>query len=453
MTEQHTVYLALGSNVGDRAHNLHTALRALRDFATGVETSFLYVTPPAYVTDQPEFLNAACRITTQLAPHALLAALKQIEQRMGRAKTVRFGPRNIDLDILFYDDLQLASDTLTIPHPRLAERGFVLTPLQDLAPAFVHPILGKTVRALMSALHEAPLPKVMPVRNGLWQWGQKTYIMGIINVTPDSFSGDGLWTANPSATDQVIERAVAQATQMVADGADCLDIGGQSTRPGHQVIAVEEEIARTEPVIRAIAQQVTVPLSIDTFRAPVAQAALAAGASMINDVWGLTFDPRLGQVAAEQETPLVVMHNRTQNADPAYQHLPPQPGAVYTDLIGEITAELQRQLATAQHAGLPRWLLIADPGIGFGKTPAQHLALLRHLGELKGTLDYPLLIGASRKSFMGNVLSGLPPEARDEATLALGVLALERGANLLRVHNVPAMSRAARMADAILAQG
>lgn len=452
MSKHHTAYVALGSNLGDRAHNLHAALRAMRSFATVAETSFLYETPPAYVPDQPPFLNAACRITTQLAPHDLLAALKQIEQTLGRKQTVRFGPRIIDLDILFYEDLHLESESLTIPHPRLAERSFVLTPLLDLAPDLVHPLLGQPIRALLTTRHEAPPPRVMPIRNGLWTWGQKTYIMGILNITPDSFSGDGLWTAAGGKPEQLVLSAVAQAERMVAEGADCLDIGGQSTRPGHQVITAEAEIARTEPVIRAITQRVDVPLSIDTFRSAVAQVALNAGATIINDVWGLAFDPLIGQVAAEQGAPLVVMHNRAQNADPAYQHLPARPGYLYNDLIHNIATELRSQLMTAQQMGVPRWLLIADPGIGFGKTVEQHLELIRRLGELKEALGYPLLVGASRKGFIGKVLGGLPPAERDEATAALGVLALERGADLLRVHNVQAMSRAARMAEAILAR-
>ncbi|MEZ4859710.1 MAG: dihydropteroate synthase [Caldilineaceae bacterium] len=459
MSDAQTVYLALGSNVGDRARQLHTALRLLRELATVEATSFLYETPPAYVTDQPPFLNAACRVTTDLTPHALLAALKGIEETMGRVKTIRFGPRNIDLDIIFYGDSQIASAELTIPHPRLAERAFVLEPLCDLAPDLRDPVSGQTIRHLLAQLHEPPLPKVMPLtcqgQPRLWQWGAQTRIVGIINLTPDSFTGDGLWQSDGGATPQVIARAVALAERLVAEGADCIDIGGQSTRPGHQVIPVEEEIARTAPVVNAVAQAVNVPVSIDTFRAPVAAASLAAGATLINDIWGLAFDPRIGRIAAEEGCALVVMHNRTHNDDPAYQqHLSAErPAATYTDIIQDIATELQTQLATAQQLGLPRWLLITDPGIGFGKSTEQHLALLRRLNELKAMLGYPLLIGASRKGFIGKLLGDLPPAARDEGTLALGVLALERGADLLRVHNVQAMSRAAHMADAVLAQG
>ena len=452
MSQPHVAYLALGSNLGDRAAHIQRGLRAIAPFATVEATSFLYETPPAYMLDQPKFLNAVCRVTTDLAPYDLLVALKATEDSLGRFKSIRFGPRSIDLDIIFYDDIQLAlpDELLIIPHPRMAERGFVLEPMNDIAPTFVHPGLGATMQELLARLNEPPLPRVMPLRDQLWTWRQKTYLMGIINVTPDSFSGDGLLN-NSSSPNQLIDRAVMQAERFVADGADCLDIGGQSTRPGHQVISAEAEIERVAPVIEAVAQAVNVPISIDTFRSAVAQAALAAGASLINDVWGLAFDAKIGQIAADNQVPLVITHNRAQNDDPIYQQpLAARAAPKYGDIIQDIVAELGDQLTAAQGMGMPRWLLIADPGIGFGKTQAQHLALIQRLAELKQALPYPLLIGASRKSFIGAVLGGLPPAERDEATVALGVLALERGANILRVHDVRAMRRAARMAEAIL---
>ncbi len=456
MSKQHVAYLALGSNLGDRAANIQRGLRAIAPFARVEATSFLYETPPAYVLDQPKFLNAVCCVTTDLAPYDLLVALKQTEDSLGRFKSIRFGPRSIDLDILFYDDIQMAlpDEVLIIPHPRLAERGFVLEPMNDIAPTFVHPGIGVTIEELLTRLNEAPLPRVMPLRDQLWTWRQKTYLMGIINVTPDSFSGDGLLTPQNGSLDHLIARAVAQAERFVADGADCLDIGGQSTRPGHQVISAAAEIERIAPVIKAVAQRVNVPISIDTFRSVVAKAALAAGASLINDVWGLAFDAQVGQVATDNQVPLVVTHNRAQNSDPLYQQqMAARPAPKDGDIIQDVAAELGEQLAVAQQMGIPRWLLIADPGIGFGKTQAQHLTLIQRLSELKQTLKYPLLMGASRKSFIGNVLGGVPLEERDEATVAIGVLALERGADILRVHDVRAMGRAARMAEAILRAG
>lgn len=441
------IYLALGSNLGNRSANLRAALTEIASFATVEATSHLYETPPLYVVEQPSFLNAVCRIRTQLAPLDLLAALQEIEQRLGRRKTVRYGPRPIDLDLLFYGDLHLEIEQLILPHPRIAERDFVLEPLCDLAPDLRHPLLGRTVRELWRGLGASPLPKVMPIGNQLWHWGRKTYIMGIINATPDSFSGDGVGEGNAAA----VARAVALAQQFAADGADCIDVGGISTRPGHALIPVAEEIERVVPVMRAIAREVDLPLSVDTFRADVAQAALDAGAAMVNDVWGLRYDQRIASIAARAGVPLVVMHNQSAFSHSDYETTLDTPGEpyVYGDMIAEICADLHTRLETAQAHGIPRWHLIADPGVGFGKTVDQNLDLIRRLDELQlaGT---PLLVGASRKGFIGKVLGGVPPQERVEGTIATGVLALQRGAQLLRVHDVRAVSRAARVADAIL---
>lgn len=439
----HLTYIALGSNLGDRAANIYAALDALRAVATVEETAFLYETPPAYVTDQPAFLNTVCRIGTALSPTDLLAALKAIERQLGRQPTIRFGPRTVDLDILFYDDLVLAADDLAIPHPRLAERDFVLEPLCDLNPDLRHPQLDTSVRMLWRRLNADPLPRVMPTGDQLWRWGAKTYVMGIINVTPDSFSGDGLAEdADPVA------RAVDQARRFAAEGADILDVGGYSTRPNHEDVAVDEEIGRVVPVIRALTDAVDLPISIDTFRTPVAAAALEAGAHWINDVWGLRLFPDLADLAVRSRAPLVMMHNRFQPLSAYRDRLPSTKGSVYDDLIGEIRAELAESLAIARRAGLPRWLHILDPGVGFGKTLAQHRQLIDQLDQLK--MDgYPLLFGASRKSFIGKLLGDLPADQRLEGTLAANVLAVDRGADIVRVHDVQATVRAVRVADAV----
>lgn len=450
MANFHTVYLALGSNLGNRAAHIHKTLKAMAAYAKVEETSFLYETKAQYVTDSPDYLNAVCQVTTQLSPAELLAANEQLMYDMGRRRTAQYGtPRPIDIDILLYDDIQLQSEALIIPHALMAERAFVLEPLCDIAPDVRHPGLGRTMRELLNALQAAPLAKVMPIGNQLWTWGHKTYITGILNVTPDSFLGDGLMARSSN----VVAEAVAQAQSFAAEGADCLDVGGISTRPGHRLIPVEEEIARVVPVIRALVQTVKIPVSIDTFRAEVAEAALDAGGHLINDIWGLRFDREQARVAAERAEPIVLMHNRVQPVEPAYrarlQSLPFGPAYHYPDLIPDIARELTQSLALARAMGVPRWHLLIDPGIGFGKTLAQNLEVIRRLGELK-TLGYPLLFASSRKSFVGKVLDGLPPEERGEGTLATGVMALERGADVLRVHDVRAMSRAARMADAVV---
>jgi 2-amino-4-hydroxy-6-hydroxymethyldihydropteridine diphosphokinase len=325
----HTVYLALGTNLGDRAANIYSVLDALRAFATVEETAFLYETPPAYVLDQPAFLNTACRIRTSLSPTDLLIALKSIENQLGRQETIRFGPRVIDLDILFYDDLVLVSDDLAIPHSRLAERDFVLEPLCDMNPDLHHPQLDTSVRMLWQRLKKEPLARVMPTADQLWRWGAKTYVMGIINVTPDSFSGDGL-----IEDDDRVARAVAQGQRFAAEGADILDVGGYSTRPNHEDVPIEEEIRRVAPVIRSLRENVGLPISVDTFRTPVATASLHAGAHWINDVWGLRLFSDLADLAVRHHAPLVVMHNRSQPLPAYHNRLASTPGSVYADLIG-----------------------------------------------------------------------------------------------------------------------
>jgi dihydropteroate synthase len=249
--------------------------------------------------------------------------------------------------------------------------------------------------------------------------------MGIINVTPDSFSGDGVLAATPgqgetdparsTSTSDPLEAAVARARQMVADGADLVDVGGESTRPGHQPVPVTEEMRRVAPVIRALrAALPEVPISVDTTKVEVAEAALDAGADLINDVWGVGRDDALPRLAAARHAPLVVMHNR---AEPRYARLLP-----------EIVADLEAALERAVRLGVAWDDLIVDPGFGFGKTPDQNLELLRELGELR-VLGRPILLGTSRKSTLGRVLD-LGPDERVEATLATTALAISAGVDI-----------------------
>ena len=280
------------------------------------------------------------------------------------------------------------------------------------------------------------------------EWGARTYIMAIINVTPDSFSADGL--AQPGA--DIAAEALAQARRAAAEGADILDIGGESTRPGAQPIGIAEELRRVLPALSAIARAVELPISIDTYHAEVAAAALDAGARLINDIWGLRtpdggWNEPLAELVAQRGVPIVLMHNRRAQATVGslgghYQ------AVEYADLLGEISAELRERVAFAEARGIPREHIIIDPGLGFGKTPAQNLELMRRLGELRA-LGLPLLVGASRKSFIGLPL-GLPPGERDEGTAATTALAIAAGADIVRVHNVQMNMRAARIADAIV---
>ncbi len=284
------------------------------------------------------------------------------------------------------------------------------------------------------------LPSPVRCRSLTLAWGSRTYIMGILNVTPDSFSGDGVLST---------EAAVARGLQLIAAGADILDVGGESTRPGHAPISVEDELHRVVPVIRAIREKSEVPISIDTSHAPVAGAALLAGADIVNDVLGFQGPDRdLAGVAATHGAVVVAMHNR-----PAQATTSSQIGGFFEDvpyeaLLKEIAASLRESVEVLRAAGVPEEHIILDPGIGFGKTPEQNLELIARLGELRA-LGRPLLVGPSRKSFIGITLN-LPPDDRVEGTAAAVALAIERGADVVRVHDLPAMARVAQMADAVV---
>jgi dihydropteroate synthase len=268
-----------------------------------------------------------------------------------------------------------------------------------------------------------------------FQWGERTFVMGILNVTPDSFSGDGLLATGPGAGEDPIARAVAQAVAMAEEGADLLDVGGESTRPGHAPVGEQEELARTVPVVSAVrAALPDMPLTIDTTKPGVAAAAIDAGAHAINDVWGVGEDPALTHLAAARRVPIILMHNR---AEPRY-----------ADLVAEVLADLRQAVERALAAGIARADILVDPGIGFGKTADQNLALLRELGRL-GELARPIVLGTSRKSTLGKVLD-LPTDQRLEATLATTALGVAAGVHMVRVHDVRENVRAARVADAIV---
>ncbi len=262
-----------------------------------------------------------------------------------------------------------------------------------------------------------------------FRWGERTYIMGIINLTLDSFSGDGLGSD--------IETAVAQAWRYVNEGADIIDIGGESTRPGSESVSPAEELRRVIPVLERVTREIPLPVSIDTYKMEVAHRALEAGADMINDVWGLKREPGLAQLAAEKGVPLILTANQR---DTGCQNV-----------IAEVTSSLRRSIDLALGAGV-RWEnIIIDPGIGFGKSLEQNLEILRRFEEFK-SLGRPILLGTSRKSVIGLVLD-LPPEERLEGTAATLAIGIAKGADIVRVHDVRQMLRVCRMSDAILRRG
>ena len=273
----------------------------------------------------------------------------------------------------------------------------------------------------------------------IFHWGKRTYIMGVINLSPDSFSGDGL---------KDIEAALTRAKRLTAEGADIIDIGGESTRPGSASISVDEELHRVIPVLERLSSEISLPLSVDTYKLEVARHALDAGASMINDIWGLKQEPKLAELAAQRELPIILMSNQR---DSPHCH----------DIMSIITSDLQRAIKQAVTLGVPWENIIIDPGIGFGKTQEQNLEILRRLEELK-MLGRPILLGSSRKSVIGWVLD-LSPEQRlkgtafippsdhrlegTAATLAIGIA---KGVDIVRVHDVKEMARVCQMSDAII---
>jgi dihydropteroate synthase len=272
----------------------------------------------------------------------------------------------------------------------------------------------------------------------VFHWGQRTYVMGVVNVSPDSFSGDGLADA---------EEAIAKAKRLASEGADIIDIGGESTRPNSTSISTDEELRRVIPVVEKLAHETSVPLSVDTYKLEVARQALDAGANMINDIWGLQKEPRLAELAAQKGVPIAVMSNQRDSPCP--------------DIMSAVISDLKRAIKQAFSAGVPWENIIVDPGTGFGKTQEQNLEILRRLEELQ-VLGRPILLGSSRKSFIGWVLD-LTPEQRSnkvafvppgdqrlEGTAATIALGIAKGIDIVRVHNVKEMARVCKMSDAIV---
>jgi dihydropteroate synthase len=273
---------------------------------------------------------------------------------------------------------------------------------------------------------------------GRWRldWGQRTHVMGIINVTPDSFSGDGVLEGAQDQK-QVPGRALEQARAFVAQGATLIDIGGESTRPDFAPLPLEEELSRVLPVIKLLAAQLPpeVMISIDTYKAEVARQALEAGACIVNDIWALQRDPNMAILAAEREVPVILMANMRE-----YQK---------REIVSDVMRFLAHSIEIALAAGVAWERIIIDPGIGFGTTPAENLTLLRRLGELRA-LGRPILLGTSRKSTIGLVLGNVPPSERLEGTAATVALGIAQGADIVRVHDVREMMRVVKMSDAIV---
>lgn len=461
------VVIALGSNVGDRIHNFNEALELMNKAGIRITRhACLYETAPAYVTNQPHFLNSAVRAVSKLGPHELLGVLKKIEKDMGRTDGIRYGPRPIDLDILFYGKFKVHSDILTIPHERIWERPFVMAPLIDL--------LGSdadcdTVACWHSfSLHSGGLfgswekmggesligkegmKRVLPVKNDFWDWSLRTSIMGVLNVTPDSFSDGGKFLT--------VEDAVSQARLMISEGANMIDIGAQSTRPMATWISADEELDRLIPVLEAVVGMPEAErklISVDTFYSKVASEAVGKGAHLVNDVSAGQLDPNMLRVVADLKVPYIAMHMR---GNPSTMQS--SENLLYDDVCKEVASELYLRVKDAELSGIPAWRIIIDPGIGFSKKAEQNLDILMGLPDIRAeiarkslAMSYsPVLIGTSRKRFLGDICSRTAADERDPATIASVTASVLGGANIVRVHNVRDNLDAVKVCDAMLKQ-
>lgn len=267
--------------------------------------------------------------------------------------------------------------------------------------------------------------KTFEVNGTVFDFHKETIIMGILNVTPDSFSDGGKYDA--------VEAAVTHAKKMVADGAKIIDVGGESTRPGHAAVSLEEELSRVIPVIQALSRELDVAISIDTYKAKVAEAAIQAGAHIINDVWGAKREPAIAEVAARLGVPIILMHNRD-NKD-------------YSDFWLDVRKDLEESVQTAKNAGVPSYHIWLDPGIGFAKTTQQNILMMQHLQDVVD-MGYPVLLGTSRKSTIGKVLN-LPVNERLEGTAATVSFGIMHGCHMMRVHDVKEIVRTVRMMDVL----
>ncbi|KAK5108012.1 hypothetical protein LTR62_008847 [Meristemomyces frigidus] len=454
--EQGDLVIALGSNIGNRLESIEAACRAIdRDPDMRItRTSSLYESKPMYVEDQDRFLNGVCQVQTSLEPIEVLNRLQAIEQQLGRVKLIDKGPRNIDLDIVLYGDTAMQTDRLTIPHALFKEREFVLRPLMDLH-LEKHPLLGESATVHLKRLGVAAKPSMYPqvplgpqqttVTPGLP--GRTTRVMSILNVTPDSFSDGG--DHNPAEPEAVRAAILSQ----IASGAAIIDIGGQSSRPNAPDVTAAEELARILPAIAAIKslpEADNIAISIDTYRSSVARAAINAGAHIINDISAGMLDDEMLPTIAELGCTYIMMHMRGTPATMQSTENLQYPNG----LMRTIASELKARLDAAQDAGIRRWRIILDPGLGFSKTVEQNLTILRKLLDLVdsqtlGLRGMPWLVGSSRKGFIGKVVGVDEPKQRAWGTAATVTTAVQHGADIVRVHDVEEMVQVVKMSDAI----
>ncbi len=445
--ENNICYFSIGSNINP-VQNINKALVLIESFSKILDTSFLYESEPMYNTNQSKFLNCVVKISCHLSPLDLLKSIKQIEIDLGRSDTGINGPRPIDIDIMYFNEVSFDSELLKIPHIGIKEREFVLRPMVDIAPLFVHPTICRNQKKLLDLLmqtQKSTCQRIIPI-NGTYMTLASTKIMGIVNRTPDSFSdGNNL---------SLIE-TVDNINRMVSNGADIIDIGGQSTRPGADDVGLEEECNRVLPLLEKLS--ITTPISIDTYRPKVAERAIQLGASMINDVTACK-DPQMLHVIKKYKVPIVLMHMRGTPKTMSQQ-------CDYNDkTLENVQKELTESVKIAINYGIPRWLIIVDPGLGFAKNVKQNIELIKlksnliddiAFGSKNGVFccqifkTFPILMGPSRKGFIGEMSNEPIAKDRQFGTAAVVTVCIENGCDIIRVHDVKEMSQVARTADYI----
>ena len=462
-SSKHISYLAVGSNLGDRLNNIHKALKLLSTHCSILSTSFLYSTKykGEFTSDHPDFLNCAVKIETSLSALELLNELKAIERCLHRVKSPDNDNRTIDLDIIFYDNQVIDSDVLIVPHPRMALREFVLRPLSDIDPYFIHPLLKVSIADLLIKLISGLRPdliipycldkvpfleveRVIGIGSTIYHWRQ-TLLMGVLNITPDSFSDGNLYY-------NAVEKAVEHAAKMLEDGAAIIDIGGVSTRPGADPVSSKEEFCRVIPVIEQIKKQLpNACLSIDTTNAYIAEEALKRGVCLVNDVSGLNQNIELYKVAAAYQVPIVLMHAKgtpktMMDFAKTYDE---------KDYVVCIAKEMDEILAMALKSGIYRWNIILDPGLGFSKDEKQTIKLIESYHEVKPFSIYPCLVGHSRKSFIAKWEVIPKPNFTGDhhqrlwATLGVSAILTYNHSFVLRVHDVKENALIVKMVDII----
>lgn len=387
-------------------------------------------------------MNCACQLDSKLTPQDLLREFKRIENQIGREKSIRYGPRLIDVDIIFYDNLVMHDDKidelgdLTIPHKLMHERDFVLAPLKDISPNFVHPVLKKSIIQLLDKIKDETSRVIQLSPEVIVPFNRGCQIMGILNCTPDSFSDGGKFNN--------IESAEKRVQEMIESNVDIIDVGGESSRPGAESISVEEEINRILPVIKIIREKSKkIPISVDTVKAEVAKICLENGANIINDISGGKFDSKMYEIVKEYGCPYIMMHMR---GNPKTMDKMTE----YKDLITEVGEDLNQLIQKATESGIPKFNLIADPGIGFAKTAKQNCELIKESKQLSKILDeIPLLYGPSRKRFIGEYTGRDVASERLMGTAACAAVSIMNGVQFIRVHDVKEIKDVAMMVNAI----